>query len=124
LNIAYMALGEYPHKVPPRLLIPLDGFQSTLDVGRFVNVATRADIDNDGNLTEQRVLSTNAQRPPIESESHDVRNTAVIALKWSPTIGIRWRRNSTNPGPGASKSTRPADELRQYTVQPHNSPSE
>ncbi len=39
LNVAYMTLGEYPDKVPSQFLIPLDGFRSKLDVGRFRNVA-------------------------------------------------------------------------------------
>jgi hypothetical protein len=39
LNIAYMTLGEYPRKVPPKFLIPLDTFHSKIDVGRFDNVA-------------------------------------------------------------------------------------
>jgi len=44
LNIAYMTLGEYPDKVPAAYLIPLGTFQSTLDVGRFENVAPRAGL--------------------------------------------------------------------------------
>jgi hypothetical protein len=39
LNIAQMTLGEYPEKVPPQYLIALDGFRSTVEVGRFANVA-------------------------------------------------------------------------------------
>ena len=39
LNLAYMTLGEYPDSVPKRYLIPVDKFQSQLDVGRFENVA-------------------------------------------------------------------------------------
>src|SRR5262249_25016296 len=39
LNVAYMTLGEYPRNVPPQYLIPLDPFQSKIDVGRFSNVA-------------------------------------------------------------------------------------
>ena len=34
-----MTLGEYPDKVPKKYRIPLDAFQSKLDVGRFDNVA-------------------------------------------------------------------------------------
>ena len=45
LNIAYMTLGEYPDKVPPKYLIPLEPFRSKLDVGRFENVATSAGPD-------------------------------------------------------------------------------
>jgi hypothetical protein len=40
LNIAYMTLGEYPEKVPPRYLIPIEHFRSAVDVGRFENVAS------------------------------------------------------------------------------------
>ncbi len=39
LNLAYMTLGEYPDKVPPKFRIPLDTFRSQLDVARFDNVA-------------------------------------------------------------------------------------
>jgi hypothetical protein len=44
LNIAHMTLGEYPDKVPPAQLIPLEPFHSRLDVGRFENVASRAGL--------------------------------------------------------------------------------
>jgi hypothetical protein len=44
LNLAYMTLGEYPEKVPPAFLIPIDGFRSKLDVGRFENVAPRVGL--------------------------------------------------------------------------------
>ncbi|MFM9961515.1 MAG: FG-GAP-like repeat-containing protein [Planctomycetaceae bacterium] len=44
LNLAYMTLGEYPDKVPPKYLIPLDTFGSAADVGRFQNVATSAGL--------------------------------------------------------------------------------
>jgi len=44
LNVAYMTLGEYPAKVPPAFLIPLDRFRSKLDVGRFENVAPRVGL--------------------------------------------------------------------------------
>ncbi len=39
LNIAYMTLGEYPDKVPPKYRIPIEPFRSEIDVGRFENVA-------------------------------------------------------------------------------------
>ncbi len=44
LNLAYMTLGEYPEKVPRAFLIPIDGFRSKLDVGRFENVAPRVGL--------------------------------------------------------------------------------
>ena len=40
LNIAYMTLGEYPAKVPPKYLIPTGPFHSTREAPRFENVAT------------------------------------------------------------------------------------
>ena len=69
LNIAYMTLGEYPHGVPPKFLLPLGRFAGTEEEDtrrRMVNVASRVglnvrgesmagaclvdDFDNDGLL--------------------------------------------------------------------------
>ncbi len=44
LNLACMTLGEYPEKVPPAYLIPLDGFRSKLAMPRFENVAKQAGL--------------------------------------------------------------------------------
>ena len=43
-----MTLGEYPEKVPPEWLIPLDPFRSRLDVGRFENIAPRVGLNDRG----------------------------------------------------------------------------
>jgi hypothetical protein len=48
LNIASMTLGEYPDSVPSRYLIPLDRFQSSVDVGRFQNVAPLVGLTSRG----------------------------------------------------------------------------
>jgi tetratricopeptide (TPR) repeat protein len=62
LNLAYMTLGGYPHKVPAAYRIPPVAFTSAEDIGRFVDVAADAglrsfamagglivdDFDNDG----------------------------------------------------------------------------
>ena len=48
LNLAYMTLGEYPQKVPPQYLIPLDTFESKVDVGRFQNVAPLVGLTSRG----------------------------------------------------------------------------
>jgi FG-GAP-like repeat/ASPIC and UnbV len=48
LNIAYMTLGEYPQKVPPPFLISVDLFRSSLDVGRFENVAPSVGLTSRG----------------------------------------------------------------------------
>jgi hypothetical protein len=64
LNLAFMAMGSYPDKVPPAQLIPRSAFESVEDVGRFVDVAPQSgitsfsaaggvivdDFDNDGQL--------------------------------------------------------------------------
>jgi len=48
LNLAHMRLGEYPDRVPPPHLVPLDSFRSSLDVGRFEDIASRAGLDSRG----------------------------------------------------------------------------
>jgi hypothetical protein len=48
LNVAYMTVGEYPDRVPPEHLIPLEPFRSKIDIGRFVNVAARVGLDARG----------------------------------------------------------------------------
>jgi hypothetical protein len=64
LNIAYMTLGDYPGHVPPQYLIPLKPFESSMDIGRFRDIAPALgvnrlneaggavmdDFDNDGLL--------------------------------------------------------------------------
>jgi hypothetical protein len=48
LNLAYMTLGEYPDKVPPDQLVPIDTFQSTVDIGRFRNIAPLVGLTSRG----------------------------------------------------------------------------
>lgn len=48
LNLAYMTLGEYPAKVPPQYLIPIDRFSSSADIGRFYNVAPEVGLTSRG----------------------------------------------------------------------------
>jgi hypothetical protein len=48
LNIAYMRLGEYPEKVPPQFVVPLELSQSTLSVGRHQDVAPQAGLTSRG----------------------------------------------------------------------------
>jgi len=45
LNLSYMTLGKYPAGVPQKYLIPPSTFESTEDVGRFVDVAPAAGIN-------------------------------------------------------------------------------
>lgn len=48
LNVAYMTLNEYPHQVPPKDLIPLEPFQSRVDIGRFPNVSAQVGLFDAG----------------------------------------------------------------------------
>jgi len=48
LNIAYMTLGEYPDKVPPKWLIPPKVFESDYDIKRFPDIAGEVGLDVDG----------------------------------------------------------------------------
>lgn len=65
LNVAYMTLGEYPSKVPPQYLVPMDRFfESEVDIGKFRDIGhivglnrfnqagggIMDDFDNDGRL--------------------------------------------------------------------------
>jgi hypothetical protein len=75
LNLAYMTLGEHPAGVPEKYRIPLEPFQSKLDIGRFMDVAPRLgvnrldmaggaimdDFDNDGLLDLMETTSDPTQ---------------------------------------------------------------
>jgi tetratricopeptide (TPR) repeat protein len=45
LNLSYMTLGKYPAGVPQQYLIPPSTFESSEDLGRFVDVAPAAGIN-------------------------------------------------------------------------------
>ena len=74
LNIAYMTVGEYPDKVPADQLIGLERFQSTVDIGRFDNVATAAGLTVRGaNMAGGSVFDdfTGDGLPDILASSYD-----------------------------------------------------
>ena len=48
LNLAYMTLGEYPDKVPPKYLVPLETNPATTEIGRFQNVAPEVGLISRG----------------------------------------------------------------------------
>ena len=45
LNLTCMAVGKYPESVPRKHLMPLSGFESKGDIGRFVDVAPALGLD-------------------------------------------------------------------------------
>jgi hypothetical protein len=48
LNIAYMAVGEYPSRVPKEFLVPPEAFQSDYPMPRFTNVASDVGLEGMG----------------------------------------------------------------------------
>jgi hypothetical protein len=78
LNVAHMTLGEYPDKVEPRYLLPLDAYlHSELDIGKFQDISAAVgvdrfnmaggaileDFDNDGRL--DLVVTTSDPTEPM-----------------------------------------------------------
>jgi hypothetical protein len=85
LNLAYMTLGEYPEKVPPRFLIPLDTFKSDVDVGRFVNVAPLVGLTARGpNMAGGSIFDdfTGDGLPDLFVTSLDVDQGASLYVNW------------------------------------------
>ena len=83
LNIAYMTLGEYPEKVPPRFLIPIAPFHSKLNPGRFENIATFAGLVAGGpDLAGGCIFDdfTGDGRPDIFTTSFDVTHGASLFI--------------------------------------------
>jgi hypothetical protein len=48
LALAAMTLGEYPDGIPPEFRLPGDLFASTMDIGRFQNIAPLVGLDRRG----------------------------------------------------------------------------
>jgi hypothetical protein len=81
LNLAYMTVGEYPDQVPAEYLIPLDGFRSKIDVGRFENVAPLVGLTSRGpNLAGGSVFDdfTGDGLPDVFSTSIDADRGASL----------------------------------------------
>ena len=81
LNLAYMTLGEYPDKVPPAMLIPIEGFKSKVEVTPFENVAVAAGLTARGpNLAGGTVFDdfTGDGRPDLFATSLDADRGASL----------------------------------------------
>jgi hypothetical protein len=50
LNIAYMALGEYPAGVPKQFFVDFDKYSTKGTIGRFPNIASKLGIDRQSHL--------------------------------------------------------------------------
>jgi len=100
LNIAYMTLGEYPDRVPGKLLIPSKVFEPDYDIKRFYDVAPRLgldvmglsggsvmeDLDGDGDL--DIMVSSWSLRDPIRCFRNNGDGTFTEMTKTSGLDGI------------------------------------
>lgn len=82
INLAYMALGEYPDKVPEELLIPPSAFDSDYDIGRFHDIAMKASVDYVG-------LSGGAIMDDFNNDGH----LDLVASDWALDGQLRIYRN-------------------------------
>lgn len=83
LNLAYMALGEYPEKVPEHLLIPPQRFEATEEFPRFHDIAADLDLDT-------VTLSGGAVADDFDSDGW----LDIIVSDWSPSGQLRYFRNN------------------------------
>jgi hypothetical protein len=79
LNIAEMTLDDYPDRVPPRYLIPIQLFRSKLDLGRFENVATLVGLIERGPPSPAVASSTISPGTAAPTSSRP-RSTSTTAL--------------------------------------------
>jgi len=100
MNIAYMTLGEYPEKVPEKLLIPPKVFASDYDIKRFYDVAPKLglevtglsggsvmeDLDGDGDL--DMMVSSWSLRDPIRCFRNNGDGSFTEMTKTSGLEGI------------------------------------
>ena len=76
-----MTLGDYPDRVPPRYLIPVQPFRSKLDLGRFENVATLVGLVERGPALAGGCIFddfTGDGRPDVFTTSFDVDHGASL----------------------------------------------
>ena len=82
LNLAHMTLGEYPDKVPSRLLVPPKAFASEYDMPRFPDVAGALGLDVD-DLAGGCILDDFDNDGFID----------IVASAWGMTGQLRYFRN-------------------------------
>lgn len=85
LNIAYMTLGQYPHRVPKQWLIPPEVFESDYDIKRFVDVAPALGLDVVG-------LSGGSIMEDFDGDGY----LDIMASSWGPRDQIRYFRNNAD----------------------------
>ena len=83
LNLAYMTVGEYPGKVPPRFLVPPERFESGHEFPHFRDVAPRLGLNTVS-------LSGGAIADDFDNDGW----LDIVVSDWSPSGQLRYFRNS------------------------------
>ncbi|MDA0832452.1 MAG: FG-GAP-like repeat-containing protein [Planctomycetota bacterium] len=87
LNIAYMTIGEYPNRVPPKYLIPAETFSSEEGFPRFDNIAAGAGVDTFS-------LSGGTAAEDFDGDKF----IDLVVSDWSTSGQIRFLRNKGDGG--------------------------
>jgi hypothetical protein len=87
LNLAYMTLGEYPDKVPPRYRIPSEVFESRIAVPRLPNVAGELGLDTDG-------LSGGVVIDDLDGDN----DLDIVVSSWDATVPMKYFENRGKEG--------------------------
>ena len=85
LNLAYMAVGEYPARVPSQWLIPESIFASEYDIKRFPNVARERGVEVFG-------LAGGSILEDFDGDEH----LDLVASGWSLDEPVRYFKNRGN----------------------------
>jgi tetratricopeptide (TPR) repeat protein len=85
LNLAYMAVGEYPDKIPNRRLIPPKVFESEYEIGRFRDVAAERGLTVDG-------LAGGSIMEDFDVDGH----LDIVTSSWGLRDPLRYFRNDGN----------------------------
>ena len=82
LNLAYMTVGEYPEKVPPKLLVPPERFETGHEFPRFRDVAAKLGLNTVS-------LSGGAIADDFDNDGW----LDIVVSDWSPDGQLRYFRN-------------------------------
>jgi hypothetical protein len=83
LNLAYMTVGEYPQKVPPKFLVPPERFESEQEFPRFRDVAPKLGLNTVG-------LSGGAIADDFDNDGW----LDIAVSDWNPGAQLRFFRNN------------------------------
>lgn len=83
LNLAYMTVGEYPEKVPPKFLVPPERFESEQEFPRFRDIAPKLGLNTVG-------LSGGAIADDFDNDGW----LDIVVSDWNPGAQLRYFRNN------------------------------